>query len=113
MKELTDFELNKAIAEALYPDARKIEKYHPAKNNVLVVRDNAWNTIWDYCNSWNDLMQFVVKHKITLEWDDPDWTASYNIVYRHGEYLGCDHEVTLKNPQRALAECLLKVLEAK
>ena len=93
---MNDYELNKAIAAYVYPD----EIIHMVRGKVLI---HTIGTL-DYCNNWNDLMPLVIAHKISLQkrlcggWgavSQPakDWPIIVN-----------------KIPQRALAECLLKVL---
>ncbi len=55
----------------------------------------------DYCNSWDDLMPLVVEHNISF-----NCYAQTNEWHAFVFPVGTNNE----NPQRALAECLLKVL---
>ena len=59
MKELSNFQLNKAIAEALYP-------YTTVKKNcddesIYIIQFPGDYLFLDYCNNWNDLMSEIVK----------------------------------------------------
>lgn len=105
MIELTDPELNKAIAEFVYPDAYEIKKvFGTSKVNVFSSPVTFPAITIDYCNNWNDLMPLVVEYKI----------LSLNSTLLPREYLwGLVMYVRGKNPQRALVECLLEVLESK
>lgn len=118
---MTDFELNRAIAELVFA---KIDTYKFLKlrveicpSGVFVFKDNlggdAINENWkvDYTNNWNDLMPLVVEHGISFLYDDESkntgayWhndTDAYPVI-----------QVNNINPQRALAECLLLVLQDK
>lgn len=124
MDKLTDFELNKAVAEALgakIPKASVIKSspFLDIKDNVIISFSDdgsRYDELFpDYCNNWNDLMPLVVEY-LTAFWravDDPragddagKWTAAWGSVL--------SPKVDWNdNPQRALALCLLKVLEAK
>ena len=89
---VSDFELNKAIAEALGFKIGNI-----AGTKVGIDDGSATGRYVDYCNNWNDLMPLVVRYLPML-----------GISRR--EFIDL---LQSENPQRALAECLLKVLESK
>ena len=103
MSELSEYEVNRDIAYLVIKGNRRI---------VMADCYRVWETFegkvlneLDYCNNWNDLMPLVVEHKIQLRtWGDK-WFATERS--RH------IHSAAYENPQRALAECLLLVLEAK
>ena len=58
--------------------------------------------IIDYCGDWSILMPLVVEYRVSLSAArDSKWSAATHL----NECL-----VFNKNPQRALAECLLEVL---
>ena len=58
----------------------------------------------DYCNSWNDLMPLVVKYRISLFDAGLDtWQAYWNDFTKE----------TQDNPQIALVDCLIRVLEGE
>jgi len=106
---MNDFERNKRIAELVYPDATfECVQISNVTSDELIRIGDAYTTIPDYCGDWARLMPLVVKHGINLMQNiHPEgyWTA----FSATGE---CENQPN-KNPQRALADCLLKVLEAK
>jgi len=112
MSELTDFELRKAIAENLGFIVLKKQVNDISIVDVMVKGNDAFKSLFDF-NNWNDLMPLVVENKISLDWDSFNWAAFQNEFYKDGEFFDSGYQVILINPQRALAECLLKVLEAK
>ena len=83
------------VTQNILTGCRRCHDLHPDKNHNFD------------CNNWNDLMPLVVKHGISLEKvhfgeDTPYFVArDINLM------------VANKDPQLALALCLLKVLEAK
>jgi len=98
MKELSDFELNKAIAEAL---GLKIIDWYDGQ---FIVNDNGNHIKIDYCNNFNDLMPLVEKYRLVIvPYKDDLWEA----YPEGGEFV-----IYNKKYLRAGAECLLKVLEA-
>jgi len=106
---MTDFELNKAIAEALYPDSTV--KKNCDDESIYIIQKSVGYLFCDYLNDWNDLMPLVVERQISLfQYKETDTWQAYVAIE-----LGCQtkHSTFNKNPQRALAECVLKVLEAK
>jgi hypothetical protein len=105
--KLTKFDLNKAIAEQL----KALNVYKGRDGQIIYTSD-----VPRYCNNWNDLMPLVVEHKIDLEFADIDVTEeivrAQGFIWDGGD-ITHHYEVINKSPQRALAECLLKVLENK
>ena len=97
MSGLDDHDLDTLIAECL--GIKPIE-------GKAIWREGS---IPDYCNNWNDLMPLVDKH-----------TLKYEVFNRGSSYLArvvlvdnSDSFVSKANTtQRALAECLLKVLRS-
>lgn len=90
---MSDFELNKAIAEAL---GLHVLNRIGDESGVYTLE----NDMLDYCNNWNDLMPLVMKYAHEFDWVlpiTPD-DGAFMFLYKQ------------ENPQRALAECLLKVL---
>lgn len=57
-------------------------------------------------NNWNDLMPLALKYGILYLPDNNGFIAYNNLLDQR-------NNVTNESPQRALAECLLKVLEAE
>ena len=97
---MTDFELNKAIAETL---GLSIKCLH----DVVMTEEReelGFHSETDYCTDWGDLMPLVVEHEISIDYFDEGlsaMTANDKGVYH----------VVNESPQRALAECLLKVIQ--
>ena len=100
---MIDFELNKAIAEALGLD------FSIPFEDMVAVKDTDFKGCSmevDYCNDWSDLMPLVVEHRIELRELSPS-------IWWHAFHARSGFEGKDENPQRALALCLLKVLESK
>ena len=105
---MNDFELNRAIAEAL--GYIVTVENHTFNSDGFVINGFISThakptpyTMPDYVNNWNDLMPLVVEHGISSLHQNFD--NSWIVDQFHGQ--PCfDGE----NLQRALAECLLKVL---
>ena len=110
MKELSDFELSKDIAEAL--DIKNL-RINEERQTIEVV----WGELVDahdldpwgmaaylnYCNNWNDLMDLVEKYRLIIVPYKNDLWEAYP---ESGEFV-----VYNKKYRRAGAECLLKVLQ--
>ena len=125
---MTDFELNKAIAELVYPDATEITHFSSNGAGVIIYGvSKVFKAIQvDYCNNWNDLMPLVVEYDINLLSRREDgysgrgrWMVQH-VTETKAEVVKMDHfsnwtyiEEFNDNPQRALAECLLLVLQEK
>lgn len=108
MSEMIDYELNKAIAELVYPN-NEFERYARGKSNSVCLLDEPteFQTIVNYCESWESLMPLVVEHGIDLK--HPNNKRHTYLIGNNTPFpIRCD-----KNPQRALAECLLQVLRDK
>lgn len=93
ISKLSEFELNKAIWLKV-----KNPNHHYKDCRVI-----------GYCVLWNELMPLVVEHGITL--------YKYMSCGGWQAFLGTPGNLEIsiqnKNPQRALAECLLMVLIEK
>ena len=111
---MNDQELNIKIAKHFYDNvtmsdhSNAVECTCRRKGSIFYI---------DYCNNWNDLMPLFVKYELSL-WQDKGIGCFYaNQCKRcdHGDYLGdvFENDIENENPQRALAECLLKVLKNK
>jgi len=74
--------------------------------------DRLWlsDVLPNYCNRWSELMPLVVEHNINHEGCKRDGFGAYKFRFNNKE---SDFYTNNKNLQRALAECLLKVLEEK
>ena len=105
---MTEVELNKAIAELVYPEVPRITEAISSGFFVNVHHQGHIQCV-DYCNNWDDLMPLVVEYGISLI---RDVDGEFNrIAAVHGEDL--DVIEGYDSPQLALAECLLLVLKAK
>jgi len=101
---VNDFELNKAIAEKLYPTSSWVLYEHAPDGSSV---ENGNGCILNFVESWDCLMPLVVEHCINF-----CRIKGLGITFEAWQFE--DRLSTLNaNPQRALAECLLKVLEAK
>ena len=62
---MTNFELNKAIAELVYPDSVKLFKIGDrVRFSTIDDKYGRRGYTKDYCNNWNDLMPLVVEHNV-------------------------------------------------
>lgn len=103
---MTAFELRTAIAEALGFIVLKKKVSDITIADVMVKGNDPFIPLFDF-NNWNDLMPLVIEHKIQLKRSSLGlWIA--NLKGNVGESWVMD-----KTPQRALAECLLKVLQGE
>jgi len=110
---MTDFELNKAIAMRVLEHGEHglFSEGHKDSADMFLPTLDGSNHVhagnFDF-NNWSDLMPLVVEYDI---WYRYCYLAkAYNAV--NNDYAYCAN-VFNKDLQRALAECLLKVLEAK
>lgn len=100
---MTDYELNKAIAKA--------SGYEVAGNagSAVILEDIGLGAYFNPCNNWNDLMPAVYLNTEGFK-VEVSLLGIEAVMYSDDvEFRGC--QCTL--PQRALAECLLKVLKSK
>jgi len=112
---LNDYELNKAIAKHIHPDLEiAFPGDFPSSSKVrFITKVDFIQPDVDYCNNWNDLLPLLFEHTVTIWIDTKDGDTELE-WWGGKEYLGgpvksC-YSVDGKPPQRALAECLLKVL---
>ena len=107
VSKLPTHELTMAIAKLVYgKEFVREEERAFGKIDIIVQKVQ----IVDYYNNMNDLMPLVIEHGISLVFrDDGDCDA-----YVPNDYAMFVHiSVINKDPQRALAECLLIVLQSK
>lgn len=113
---MTNAELNLSLAKLVY---KGFEPYQdPFGDDVHLWRElpsgQELNLVRNYLNNWNDLMPLVVEHEIELRTAGMfagtglGWSAFHNPA-NQGKTLSTLND----NPQIALVECLIKVLEAK
>ncbi len=101
---MDNYNLNRAIAELVYPNAIEIGATTTSLGAIFVGFDNFTGDYVDYCHNWNDLMPLVIEHGIGF--------------YKNVKGLYCAYGLSMiqvfnQDPQRALAECLLLVLQSK
>ena len=94
-----DYEINKAITVGmgLWYDSKSM-----------------WGSckVIDYCTNWDALMPLVIEYNISMIKLSTGMYSCHRSDSKENETL-ISHTVECKNPQRALAECLLKVLQNK
>ena len=119
LQELSGFEINKKICE-LRGVAIASEQYHDYsdrdENIVLLDGGDSFHFI-----NWNDIMPLAVEHGISLVKLNGAWMAIHQWIYIDDYYestgdscgLACDASCTFphKSPQRAIACCLILVLQ--
>jgi len=107
---MTNFELNKAIAEALGFEVFYVNGLEHWDRAIIEVMEGTEIPMpiktFDF-NNWDDLMSLVVEHNISF--DSKNKRASYFDGVRYEISFSGDGEKL----QRALAECLLKVLQGE
>ena len=107
-------ELNRQIAELVYPND-SVHQYFNTDEVYAFNKDTGRRTHnRNYCNNWNDLMPLVWENRIAFEaafFKDREGDRFY-LAHTTFKSDG-DVSVLNTNPQMALAQCLLKVLEAK
>ena len=112
---MTDYELNKAIAEALGYSVTDVKLTDVSMDTVIKVNDLIVGPLPNYCRHWAVLMPLVVKHCSAVWLDnnknDPsvqlDWFGGAKY---HDMEVQSTYEVFSEDTQYAIAECLLKVL---
>ncbi len=108
ISKLSDFELNKAVAELIYTNGLNFRRIRKDNSGVMFNTTRVAPYVIDYCNNWNNLMPLVVEHM-----------ANVHLTNRGGHYLARIVLNDLSNSfiangatqQRALAECLLMALQ--
>jgi hypothetical protein len=104
---MTDYELNKAIADKLGLEAHGYQQGSKDTAIITLTVSDKILTV-DYCNNWNDLMPLVVEHDI--EWSTCGVGERYHAMVKKMADIAYTRS---DNLQRALAECLLEVLKQK
>lgn len=108
--EMTDFEINKAVAVVLgYPE-ENCEYGWFGKPDVGVEWDERTGyptKSFDFCNSWADAGRIIEENKITLAFDGGEWwadSAAYWVDGNEWQITGESHH----NPLRAAMQAFLK-----
>jgi len=108
---MTNFKLNKAIAMLLFPGCTVTPFFKDESRGEIIIIEAGGHitTFVNYCQSWGDLMPLVIKYRIDLSFpEEVDYFIADKMLFDPKPQHVCP--VICKNPQRALAECLLKVL---
>lgn len=119
--KMSDFELNKAVAEVTYKDlpglvvVRDVE----TRDRVTVFKDLGEETVSvccvDYCNSWTDAGPIILKNRISVIFDESDTETPGEKFEWCGAISDCHkHQVPyLSNPLRAAMIVFLMMRESK
>lgn len=105
---MTDLEVNKEIAELILSMRALSMRAEASKDSEdfikFIIKPSCER---DYCNNWNDLMPLCIEHGVDL-WrlKSSVWVSAQSNKHNNKHFRN-------ENPQRALAECLLKVLQEK
>ena len=104
LEKMSDFEVNKSIAIALGGYGGAVGDWLP--NGVKLKKDSFFYTEFDF-NDWCSIMPLAVENNLTLQ----------NVVGRGGNYWMAGpntyHHYCDKSPQRAIACCLILVLQER
>ncbi|MBT0725436.1 DUF2591 family protein [Rosenbergiella sp. S61] len=93
-QEMTDFEINKAVADKLGYAGRTSR--HPQLEDVVLISSSHGGIIIDYCNSWADAGQIAHQYKINLYFSNNENMAEHRQTGK--EIITC----TDYNPCRAI-----------
>lgn len=108
LQGVSDFEVNKALGHLVYKNSYIERSVHGGSEISIINKDFALVMV-DYCNNWNDVMPLAVEYGISLcpseDKKDCEWYAD-KIFSRNLESCWSD-----KSPQRAIACCLILVLQ--
>jgi hypothetical protein len=110
LRQMSDFERNKLLAKLVDPNAR-VYRSIEGSDGITIDGSDYCRIMIDYCNAWNDIMPLAIEYGIMYE-------ISEN---RLGERLVRAFNIdkttitpwTAISPQRAIASCLIMVLEGK
>jgi len=106
---MSDLEITKVIAKKL-----GMEIINQSDDAVMCGYAGMRSTVADrnYCNNWNDIMPLAVEYRIKISEDlGGGYISSPHIITRYemGGVIYFCHQ----SPQRAIACCLIMVLEVK
>jgi len=121
---MSDFEINKVLASLQpYTNIIGTGEYPSQSESAVHVEQrkfkygNIEEFGIDYCNNCSDIMPLAFEHGISIIQSEVNkemgnWCACHEVVQLHGEF-ECGLSFCTSNPQRAIACCLIMVLEAK
>ena len=101
LQGMSDFEVNRTLASLLYPDSW-IARSIVTREEISIENDEVCFVMVNYCNNPSDILPLAFQHKIGIHhFNRGMWQA-----YTQGD-LVCTNE----NPLRAIACCLILVLQ--
>ena len=106
LQTMSDFEVNKALAELLgHKNCRK--NPYSAEKVFFDASESSEceSTAANYCNTPNDIMPLAFEHGISVVCQSDKWDA---FLY---DDASCHYEITNAKPLRAIACCLILVLQ--
>lgn len=109
LEQMSDFEINKALAEKLMPNFHSFYK-NSSKNDVCCYRklDNGEivsSAIVNYLSNWSDIMPLAMEHDVTYIKDCR--AACADLSFDEYGYFFYNESFEHEHPQRAIACCLL------
>lgn len=111
LQAMSDFEVNKALAELIYRSVHSVSQNSSAQDAVVFADKGAGDivavAIVGYCNNPSDIMPLAFEHGVSLIKMLSDWRACTN----NGIYV--ENSFDDKTPLRAIACCLILVLQEK
>lgn len=108
LQAMSDFDVNKALAVMLW--FRLDNSQDGSTPEVLVIRrtcDSLISTAVDYCNIPNDIMPLAFEHGVSFFHNVDSWIAMKSML----SVASPSYKDT--NPLRAIACCLILVLQGK
>lgn len=96
--ELSDFDINKAVAVALGHELCEVIIPNPARTHAAVMpTETLGQRNFDYCNSPADAWPIILENRITTLPDGNEWAATDNLSWQSGDNpLRCAMIVFLK-----------------
>lgn len=108
LQAMSDFEVNKALAITMGLYAGEVGDWMP---NGVKVKDETgfFYSEMNYCKTPNDIMPLAFEHGISLMYcnEQDGWMGIKNNM------TGVSHHFTDTNPLRAIACCLILILQEK
>ena len=105
--ELSDFEINKLVAEALGLDGEiYVDCVNPAVNALKCSQRK------DYCNNQTDAWPIILEHEISVIFDMGSIMASRSVAF-DGPFCSTEGDVFDLNPLRAAMVVFLMMNEGK
>ena len=106
LQDMNDAQINIALAELLGFNLA----YHSMRDigRMLVIEeiDGGLSRIPDYCNNWNDVMPLAIEHDVA-------YLKTYKAAYCGMDGSWYKKHCADNKPQRAIACCLILVLQEK